>query len=106
MRAILWIFALAFVAFAIHFTSFVLIPSTRGPTVRVSHAVLGLAKGARGTDYLTETNPDTEYPRGSLHANGPGQQILIVFWSLAYLLVFSFVYSVFAWIKRSRAPHA
>lgn len=48
MRAILWIFALAFVAFALHLTSFVLIPSTRGPTVRVSHAVLGIAEKALG----------------------------------------------------------
>ena len=104
MKAILWIFALAFVAFAIHLTSFALIPPSRGPTVRASHAVLGIAGNILGQDYITDDNPEGEYPRGSLHANGPGQKILIAFWSLVYLLVFSLVYSVFAWIGRSRAP--
>ena len=100
MRAILWIFALAFVAFAIHLASFALSPATRGPTVRVSHAVLGIAEKALGKDYLTEYNSEREYPRGSLHTNGPGQKLLIGFWSLVYLFVFSFVYSLFAWIRR------
>jgi hypothetical protein len=104
MRAILRIFAMAVIAFGIHLASFALIPPTRGPTVRASHAVLGIATKALGENYLTESNPEGEYPRGSLHANGPGQKILIAFWSLVYLLVFSLVYSVFAWIRRSRAP--
>jgi hypothetical protein len=103
MRAILWIFALAFVAFGIHLASFALIPPTRGPTVRVSHAVLGVATKALRADYVTEDNSEREYPQGSLHANWPGQRILIVFWSLVYLLIFSLVYSIVAWIKRSRA---
>jgi hypothetical protein len=105
MKAILWIFALAFIAFSIHLASFALIPPTREPTVRASHAVLGVAEKILGESYLTESNPDREYPRGSMHANWPGQKILITFWSLVYLLIFSFVYSVFAWIKRSRTPH-
>ena len=103
MKAILWIFALAFIAFAIHLASFALIPPTRGPTVRVSHAVLGIAEKVMGENYLTDSNPEGEYPRGSLHANGTGQTILIAFWSLVYLLIFSFIYSIFAWIGRSRA---
>ena len=102
MRATLWIFALALVAFSIHLASFALIPPTRGPSVRVSHAVLGIAEKVLGEDYLTDYNPEGEYPRGSLHANWPGQKILIVFWSLVYLLVFSLVYFVFARIGRSR----
>lgn len=102
MRAALWIFALALVAFSIHLASFALIPPTRGPSVRVSHAVLGIAEKALGEDYLTDYDPQGEYPRGSLHANLPGQKILIVFWSLVYLLVFAFVYFVFARIGRSR----
>lgn len=105
MKAILWIFALAFVAFSIHLASFALIPPTRGPSVRVSHAVLGVAEKVLGEVYLTEYNPQGEYPRGSLHANAPGQKILIVFWSLVYLLVFSLVYFVVAGIGRSRVPH-
>jgi hypothetical protein len=105
MKAILWICGCAFVALAVHFASFALIPPTRGPTFRVSHAVLGVAEKALGEKYLTETSPDREYPRGSLHANGPGQKILITFWSLTYLLVFSIVYSLFAWMGRSRGPH-
>ena len=103
MRAILWIFALAFIAFGIHLASFVLIPSSRGPTDRVSHAILGIAEKVTGEHYLTEYNTEREYPRGSMHANWPGQKILIAFWSLVYLLIFSLVYSIFAWIKRSRA---
>jgi hypothetical protein len=103
MRAILWIFALAFIAFAIHLASFALIPPTRGPTVRASHAVLGIAGKVLGENYVTEYNPEREYPRGSLHANESGQKILITFWSLVYLLVFSLVYSVVAWIRRSRS---
>lgn len=55
-------------------------------------------------DYLTDVNPEGEYPRRSLRANRPGQRILIVFWSLVDLLVFSLVYSVFAKIGRSRVP--
>lgn len=105
MRAIIWIFALALVAFSIHLASFALIPPTRGPSVRVSHAVLGVAEKVLGEDYLTEYNPEGEYPRGSLHANAPGQKILVVFWSLVYLLVFSLVYVVFAKTRRSRVPH-
>ena len=105
MKAILWIFALALVALVIHLASFALIPSTRGPTVRVSHAVLGIAEKVTGEHYLTEYNTEREYPRGSLHANWPGQEVLIAFWSLVYLLIFSLVYSVVAWIGRSRAPH-
>lgn len=102
MRAALWIVALAFAAFCIHLASFALIPPTRGPSVRVSHAVLGIAEKALGEDYLTDYDPQGEYPRGSLHANLPGQKVLIVFWSLAYLFVFSLVYFVFARIGRSR----
>lgn len=102
MRAALWIVALALVAFCIHLASFALIPPTRGPSVRVSHAVLGIAEKVVGEKYLTDYNPEGEYPRGSLHANEPGQTILIVFWSLVYLLVFSLVYFVFARIGRSR----
>ncbi|HWM23234.1 MAG TPA: hypothetical protein VNP98_00290 [Chthoniobacterales bacterium] len=105
MRAILWIFALALVAFCIHLASFALIPPTRGPSVRVSHAVLGIAEKVLGEDYLTEYNPQGEYPRGSLHANSPGQKILVVFWSLVYLFIFSVVYFVFARMRRSRVPH-
>ena len=103
MRATLWIFALTLAAFSIHFVSFALIPPTRGPSVRVSHAVLGVAEKVLGEDYLTEYNPEGEYPRGSLHANGPGQKILVVFWSLVYLVVFSLVYFVLAGIRRLRA---
>lgn len=87
---------MAFIAFGIHLASFALIPPTRGPTVRVSHAVLGTTGKVLGENYLTDYNPEGEYPRGSLHANGPGQTILIVFWSLAYLLVFSLGYFAFA----------
>ncbi len=105
MRAILWIFALAFVAFSIHLASFALIPSTRGPSVRVSHAVLRIAEKVFAEDYLTDYSPEEEYPRGSLHANPPGQKIVIVFWSLVYLLVFFFAYSLFTRIGRSRVPH-
>lgn len=104
MRAILWIVGLAFVGFAIHLASFALIPPTRGPSVRVSHEVLRIAEKVLGEQYLTEFNPEGEYPRGSLHANGPGQTILVVFWSLLYLIVFSLVYCVFARKGRSRAP--
>lgn len=103
MRAILWIFALALVAFSIHFASFALIPPTRGPSVRVSHAVLGIAEKVLGEDYLTEYNPEGEYPRGSLHANVSGQKILVGFWSLVYLLFFSIVYFLLARIRRLRA---
>lgn len=102
MKAILWICACAFVAFGIHLASFALIPATRDPTVRVSHAVLGIAGKALGRDYLTEYNSEREYPRGSLHTNGPGQKILIAFWSLVYLFVFALFYSLFAWIRRLR----
>ena len=63
MRAVLWIFILALVAFGIHFASFAVIPATRGPTVRVSHAVLGAAGNVMGDNYLTSSNPETEYPR-------------------------------------------
>jgi hypothetical protein len=104
MRAILWIVALALVAFAIHLASFALIPPTRGPSVRVSHEVLRIAEKVLGEQYLTDYNPAGEYPRGSLHANGPGQTVLMAFWSLVYLIVFSLVYSVFARTGRSRAP--
>lgn len=104
MRAILWICALAFIAFSIHLVSFALIPPTRGPSVRVSHAVLRIAEKVLAEDYITEHNPEAEYPRGSLHANGPGQRILIVFWSLVYLLAFSLVYFVLARLGRSRMP--
>jgi hypothetical protein len=100
MRAMLWIVGLALVAFSIHLASFVLIPPTRGPTVRVSHAVLGIAEKVLGEKYVTDYNPEGEYPRGSLHANWPGQKILIVFWSLTYLLFFSLVYFVFARMGR------
>ena len=95
---------MALIAFGIHLASFALIPPTRGPTVRVSHAVLGIAGNALGENYLTESNPEAEYPRGSLHANEVGQSILIIFWSLAYILVFSLLYFVFAKVGRSRAP--
>jgi hypothetical protein len=105
MRAILCIFAMAFIAFGIHFASFALIPPARGPTVRVSHAVLGIAEKVSGENYLTDYNPEGEYPRGSLHATWPGQTILLVFWLLVYLLVFSLVYCVFTRIRRSRVPH-
>jgi hypothetical protein len=105
MRAILRIFVMALIAFSIHLASFALIPPTRGPTVRVSHAVLGIAEKALGENYLTDYNPEGEYPRGSLHANGGGQTILIVFWSLVYLLGFSLLYLIFARMGRSRVPH-
>lgn len=101
MRAILWIFGCAAVAFAIHLASFALIPPTRGPTVRVSHAVLHVAEKVLGEQYVTDYDSADEYPRGSLHANAPGQKILIGFWLLVYLLVFSLVYSVLAWTRRS-----
>jgi hypothetical protein len=104
MRAILSIFVMASIAFGIHFAAFALIPPARGPTVRISHAVLVLAGNAMGDNYLTESNPEGEYPRGSLHANEVGQSILIIFWSLAYILVFSLLYFVFAKVGRSRAP--
>jgi hypothetical protein len=104
MRAILSIFVMALIAFGIHFAAFALIPAARGPTVRVSHAVLGIAGNALGDNYLTESNPEAEYPRGSLHANEVGQSILIIFWSLAHILVFSLLYFVFAKVGRSRAP--
>jgi hypothetical protein len=103
MRAIFWIFTWAVIAFGIHFASFALIPTTRGPSVRASHAVLRIAEKVLEEQYLTESNPAAEYPRGSLHANGQGQKILIAFWLLVYLIVFSLVYSVFALIRRSRA---
>lgn len=96
---------MAVIAFGIHLASFALIPPTRGPSVRVSNTVLGVAEKVMGQNYLTDSNPEGEYPRGSLHANGPGQTILIVFWLLVYLLVFSLVYFVFARIRRSRVPH-
>jgi hypothetical protein len=102
MRAILWIFIWALVAFGIHFASFALIPATRGPTVRASHAVLHVAEKVTGEQYVTETNPAGEYPRDSLHASEPGQTIVIAFWALVYLLVFSLVRLVLALIKRSR----
>ena len=95
---------MAFIAFSIHLASFALIPSTRGPSVRVSHAVLGIAGKALAANYLTDYNPTGEYPRGSLHANEAGQTILIVFWSLVYILVFSLLYFAFARIRRSRVP--
>ena len=101
MRAILWIFGCAAVAFAIHLASFALIPPTRGPTVRVSHAVLHLAEKVLGKQYVTDYDAAEEYPRGSLHANAPGQKILIGFWLLVYLLIFSLVHSVWAWTRRS-----
>jgi hypothetical protein len=100
MKAILWIFGCATVAFAIHLASFALIPPTRGPSVRISHGVLHLAEKVLGEQYVTDYNAAEEYPRGSLHANGPGQKILIGFWLLVYLLVFSLVYSVLARIRR------
>lgn len=102
MRAILRIFVMAVAAFSIHLASFALVPPTRGPTVRASHAVLGMAEKVLGENYLTESNPEGEYPQGSLHANGPGQTILIVFWSLVYLLAFSFLYFVFAFVRTRR----
>ena len=106
MRATLWIFGCAVVAFGIHLASFALIPPTRGPTVRASHAVLHLAENVLGQQYVTDYNSEEEYPRGSLHANGPGQKILMGFWLLVYLLVFFIVHSVLARIRRSRAPRA
>ncbi len=105
MRALLRIFLMASIAFGIHLATFALIPPTRGPTVRASHAVLGIAGKVLGDNYLTDTNPEGEYPRGSLHANEPGQTILIIFWALAYVLLFSLLYFVFARIGRSRVPH-
>jgi hypothetical protein len=99
MRAIFRIFAMAFIAFSIHLASFALIPPTRGPSVRVSHAVLGITGKVLGENYLTDYNPEGEYPRGSLHATGPGQTILIVFWSLVYVLVFSLGHFVFAFVR-------
>ena len=99
MRAILRIFTMAFIAFSIHFASFALIPPTRGPTVRVSHTVLGTTGKVRGENYLTDYNSEGEYPRGSLHATGPGQTILIAFWSLVYLLVFSLGHFVVAFVR-------
>jgi hypothetical protein len=102
MKATLWILGCAAVAFAIHLASFALIPPTRGPTVRASHAALHLAEKILGQQYVTEDSAAEEYPRGSLHANGPGQKILIVFWSLVYLLFFSLVHFVFARVRRSR----
>ena len=95
---------MALIAFSIHLASFALIPPTRGPTVRVSHAVLGVAGNVMGDHYLTEDNPVGEYPRGSLHANEVGQSILIIFWSLVYVIIFSLLYFVFARIGRSRVP--
>jgi len=91
---------MAFIAFSIHLASFALIPPTRGPSVRVSHAVLDIAEKVLAEDYITDYNPQGEYPRGSLHANGPGQTILILFWSLMYILVFTLLYFVFARIRR------
>jgi hypothetical protein len=102
MRAIFWIFTWAVIAFCIHFASFALIPPTRGPSVRASHAVLHVAEKVAGERYVTEFNPEAEYPRGSLHATEQGQKILIAFWLLVYVIVFSLVYSVFALIGRSR----
>ncbi len=101
MRAILWIFTWSIIAFSVHLASFALIPPTRGPTVRVSHAVLHLAEKMLTENYLTDYNTEGEYPRGSLHANWAGQKLLIAFWFLAYLLVFSLAYCVVAMIKRS-----
>jgi len=95
---------MALIAFAIHFASFALIPPTRGPTVRASHAVLGVAEKILGNNYLTERNPESEYPRGSLHATEPGQTILIGFWSLLYLLGFSLLYFLFARKGRRQVP--
>ena len=106
MRAILRIFAMALIAFGIHLASFALIPSTRGPSVRVSHAVLGVA-GNVVAEIITSRNttPQGEYPRGSLHANAPRDKaVLIVFWSLVYVIIFSLLYFVFARIGRSRVP--
>lgn len=97
---------MALVAFSIHLASFALIPSTRGPSVRVSHAVLRTAEKVLGEDYLTDYSPEGEYPRGSLHANPVGQKILVVFWSLVYVLVFSLVYFVLAGTRRPRARQA
>jgi hypothetical protein len=102
MKAILWICGGAVVAFGLHFASFALIPPTRGPSVRVSQAVLHIAERVLGEQYVTDYNFTDEYPRGSLHATGPGQKILIGFWLLVYLLVFSLVYFVFAGMRRSR----
>jgi len=95
---------MAVVAFSIHLASFALIPSTRGPSVRVSHVVLGITGKVLGDNYLTDYNSTGEYPRGSLHANEAGQTILIVFWSLVYLLLFSLLHFVFAMTRRSRVP--
>ncbi len=102
-RAILLILAWAIFLFGIHFATFALIPATRGPTVRVSNAVLHVAENALGQNFLTESNPVVEYPSGSLHANADGQKILILFWLVAYLLVVALVYVVIAWLGRSRA---
>ena len=95
---------MAFIAFSIHLASFALIPPTRVPSVRVSHAVLGIAEKVLAENYLTDTNPAGEYPRGSLHANEAGQTILLVFWLVVYLFVFSVVYFVLARIRRSLVP--
>jgi hypothetical protein len=102
MKAVFWIFVWALVAFAIHFASFAFIPATRGPTVEASHAVLHLAEKITGEQYVTESNPAAEYPRGSLHASEAGQTILIAFWFLVYLVVFALVYSVLALFRGSR----
>jgi|ERR1043166_203670 hypothetical protein len=104
MRAILWIFTWSLIAFSIHLGSFVLIPPTRGPTVRASHAALHVAEKVLHESYVTDYNPAGEYPRGSLHANWAGQKVLIVFWLLAYLLVSSLIYSVVAGVRSARGP--
>ena len=57
MRAILSIFVMALIAFGIHLAAFALIPAARGPTVRVSHAVLGIAGNALGDNYLWRPIP-------------------------------------------------
>lgn len=105
MRAILWICGCAALAFAIHFASFALIPPTRGPTVRASHAVLHIAENVLGEQYVTDYDAAEEYPRGSLHANASGQRVLVGFWSLVYLFVFSLVYFVLARIRRAGGLH-
>lgn len=102
MKAVCWIFTWSFIAFSVHLASFALIPPTRGPTVRASHAALHVAEKLLTETYLTDYNPEGEYPRGSLHANWAGQKLLIASWFLAYLLVFSFVYFVVAMIGHSR----
>lgn len=104
-RAIFLICAWALFAFGIHFASFALIPPTRGPSVRVSHAVLRVAEKVLGENYLTDYNVQGEYPSGSLHASAQGQEILLAFWLLVYLTIVTLVYIVFAWMGRSRAPH-